>query len=171
MLKIGLDIDGVLGDFMESYIERFGLTSNEVITRNCERVLSKDREFWMNLTPINGLDFIPELYCTKRVNPKAWTKAWLQKHDYPDRPVYQMFYQGGNKASMIKGKVDIFIDDSPSNFIKMNESGVPCLLFNTDYNQEIGPIGRIYSLELSEIKQAYKEFVESNMYKIIRNLI
>ena len=33
-----------------------------------------------------------------------------------------------NKADFIKGRVDVFIDDSVSNFIAMNLAGVPCFV-------------------------------------------
>ena len=71
-LRIGLDMDQVLDDFMGHYLERFGTPKNDFeITKNVQRILSKDREFWLNLPVINEIDFIPELYCSKRVNPKA----------------------------------------------------------------------------------------------------
>lgn len=160
-MRIGLDIDDVLAEFMGTYLERFGepKTDNE-ITKNVERILRKDRNFWVNLPVLNYLDFEPTLYCTKRVNPKSWTKQWLQSNNFPNKPVYQVFCQVKNKADVIKGRVDVFIDDSVSNFIKMNLAGVPCLLYNKEYNQDWGPIGRIYSLEFDHIKETYDLFME-----------
>lgn len=171
MIRIGLDIDDVLADFMGTYLSKFGTPKSDYeITRNVANVLIKDREFWINLPVINYINFIPELYCTKRVNLKSWTKKWLFDNDFPNRPVYQVFYQGGNKADFIKGRVDVFIDDSVSNFIKMNLSGVPCLLLNKEYNQDWGPIGRIYSLDKDEIEDAYnllKQTVFNNFKSLL----
>ena len=155
-LRIGLDMDQVLDDFMGPYLKRFGNPKKPTdITRNVQQILSKDREFWLSLPVINTLDFIPELYCSKRVNPKVWSKKWLADNGFPNRPLYQMLYQKGNKATMIKGRVDVFIDDSVENFIQLNMSGVPCLLLDTPYNQDAGPELKIYSLDLEEIKFAY----------------
>ena len=155
-LKIGLDLDQVLDDFMGPYLKRFGTPKTDFeITKNVQRVLSKDRDFWLNLPVINTIDFIPELYCSKRVNPKSWSKQWLSDNGFPDRPFYQMVYQHGNKADLIKGRIDIFVDDSFSNFIKMNKSGVPCLLLDNEYNRNIDPILKVFSLDFDEMEDVY----------------
>lgn len=160
-MRIGLDIDDCLADFMGGYQERFKTDKNPHllqsinIGKKVNNVLRYERDFWLNLTKLNTLNFNPTLYCTKRVNPKNWTKQYLDNNDFPKAPVYQMLYQYGNKATMIKGKVDVFVDDSIRNMVQMNLSGVPCLLYNTQYNQEWGPVGRIYSLDKDEIEDAY----------------
>ena len=154
-MRIGLDLDGTVDDFMNPYLERFGKPKKDSeITRNVQQILSKDRNFWLSLPVLRYIDFVPELYCTKRVNPKQWTRKWLVEHGFPNRPIYQMYYQHGNKANMIKGRVDVFVDDSVSNFIKLNLSGVPCLLIDQPDNQSWGPIGRIFTLNKQEIVDA-----------------
>ena len=118
MLRIGLDIDDVLGDFMGWYKRRFECDKyphrlkEHIITRNVQKILRTDKSFWIGLPVISKPDFEPTLYCTKRVNPKKWTKLWLRLNNFPDKPVYQLFSQSGNKADLIKGRVDVFIDDS-----------------------------------------------------------
>lgn len=160
MFRIGLDIDDCLAGFWDAYCERFDTANNphmlkdHIITRNVQQILSKERDFWLNLPVINRLDFIPELYCTKRVNNKAWTREWLRRNGFPDRPIYQMVYQHGNKADMIKGKVDVFIDDSLSNVIKCQRSGVPALLYHTDRTVDF-PMFKVFSLNRTEIIDAY----------------
>ena len=80
-LKIGCDIDDLLAEFINTYYERFGIPKNDFeITRNVQNVLRKDQDFWENLPVLNRLNFEPELYCTKRVNNKTWTKNWLKKN-------------------------------------------------------------------------------------------
>jgi hypothetical protein len=171
-LRIGLDLDQVLDDFMGPYIEKFGNPKSDYeITKNVQRKLSKDRDFWLNLPVINRIDFIPELYCSKRVNPKQWSKQWLNNNGFPDRPFYQMLYQKGNKATMIKGRVDVFIDDSIDNFIKINNSGVPCLLLNNEYNKDFCPILKVFSLNLDEIKYVYKLAQEFEIFRNFKKYI
>ena len=171
-MRIGLDLDGTVDDFMNPYLERFGKPKKDTeITKNVQQILSKDRNFWLNLPVLRHIDFIPELYCTKRVNPKQWTRKWLIEHGFPNRPIYQMYYQHGNKANMIKGRVDVFVDDSISNFIKLNLSGVPCLLIDQPDNQEWGPIGRIFTLNKQEIIDAYNLFIDTGMFDNFRNLL
>lgn len=161
MIRIGLDLDDTLNMFMQPYLERFGIPKTDgEITKNVQRVLKKDREWWINLPVKNKINFIPELYCTKRVCSKNYSKTWLERNNYPSRPIYQVLYQKANKAKYIKGRVDIFVDDSVSNFIQMNLAGVPCLLMATDSNEKWGPYGKVYSLDKEEIEQGYN-FIKS----------
>lgn len=169
MLKIGLDIDEVIADFFNTYLCRFGTPKNDSeITKNVNNILSKDKNFWLNLPKLRDIDFVPELYCTKRINPKSWTKQWLHDNDFSSSPVYQMYFQHGNKANMIKGRCDVFVDDSISNFLKMNMSGVPCLLMDTPFNQDFGPILRIYSLDKYEIEEVFNMGIEQNLFKCFK---
>lgn len=160
-LRIGLDIDDTLADFINSYRHYFNTKkypyrlSEKHITRNVVRVLKFDRNFWINLPIKNVIDFIPELYCTARVCNKEWTKQWITQNGFPKRPVYQIFGHGVNKAKFIKGRVDIFVDDSLVNFTLLNQSGVPCLLLDTPYNQSWEYGGRVYSLNRNEILEEY----------------
>ena len=169
MLKIGLDIDEVLADFFNTYLNRFGTPKKDLeITKNVNNILSKDKDFWLNLPKLRDIDFIPELYCTKRINPKSWTKQWLHDNGFSSSPVYQMYFQQGNKANMIKGRCDVFVDDSVSNFLKMNKAGVPCLLMDTPFNQDFGPILRIYSLDKYEIEEVFNMGIEQNLFKCFK---
>jgi hypothetical protein len=75
-----------------------------------------------------------------------------------------------NKADFVKGRVDVFVDDSVSNFIKMNLAGVPCLLYDKEYNQDWGPIGRVYSLDKEEIEDTYRLFMDT-VFHDFKNLL
>lgn len=154
MIRIGLDMDEVLDDFMGAYIKRYGITPSNVITKNV-RKLSKDKDFWMNLTKLRNIDFIPELYCSKRIIPKSWSKEWLKNNGFPIRPFYQLYCQHDNKARLIKGRVDVFVDDSISNFEGLNKVGVPCLLMDCPYNQGYETPLRLFSLTRDEIENLY----------------
>lgn len=160
-LRIGLDIDDCLAGFWDCYRARFDTDNNpkmledDVITNNVNRILIEERNFWLNLPVINRPDFVPELYCTKRVNPKCWTRKWLELHGLPIRPIYQMFNQYGNKARMIKGRVDVFVDDSVRNVLQMQAAGVPALLYHTPQNADF-PMFKVFSLREEEIVDAYE---------------
>ena len=163
MLRIGLDIDNTLAGFDEAYITRFKKWPNHdwAITRNVEHVLIKEREFWLGLPVLRRPDFIPKLYCSARVNNKRWTKKYLQDNDFPNAPLYQIPGYKLSKAKVLKGRVDVFIEDSIKNFKDLNSHGIPCLLIDTPRNQEWGPIGRIYSLDYNHIKETYYLFMET----------
>lgn len=166
-LRIGLDIDDCLVDFWGAYCEYFNTHNNPkmlkdyVITRNVQQVLSKDRNFWLNLEVKNRPNFTPELYCTKRIINKSITKKYLSDNKFPKAPIYQQYYQKGSKFPFINGKVDLFIDDSIANMVDLNLKGVPCLLFSTDNNITWGPYGRVYSLDINEIMDVYNLFIKT----------
>ena len=157
-LKVGSDIDGVLAGFWSEYVKRFGVTPDNIITKNCENVLKYDKEFWTTLPLLRRPDFEFTLYCTKRVNPKSYIKELIIKNDLPNVPIYRQICQCASKAPMIKGRVDVFIEDSVSNFLDLNKKGIPCLLMDTPENKDWGPIGRIYSLNYDEIEDTYELF-------------
>lgn len=170
-LRIGLDIDDTICSFYGPYFKRFGIPKRDSeITRNVSRVLIKDKNFWMNLPVINRPNFIPALYCTKRVHPKAWSKKFLEENSLPIAPIYQILCQSTSKAPRIMGRVDVFIDDSISNFIDLNLKGVPCLLMNGPHNQSWGPYARIYNLDEDEIEYCFDLF-KSTLYPNFRELV
>lgn len=65
-----------------------------------------------------------------------------------------MVYQHGNKADIIKGKVDIFIDDSLPNVLKCQKSGLFTLLFHTEKTADF-PMFKVFSLNKDEIIDSY----------------
>ena len=162
--RIGLDLDDTINYWYCEYLKIFGTPKDDYeITKNVVK-LSKDRNFWLNLPVKNYPDFEPTLYCTKRIIPKAWSRKYLQINNLPIAPIYQVYYQKDIKSRFIKGRVDLFIDDSISNMIELNLAGIPCLLMNSEENKKWGPIGRIYSLNYDEIMSVdlneLKEYVQ-----------
>lgn len=157
ILKIGLDLDDTVFSFMKSYIDKFGIpkTSKE-IAKNVYR-LRKNKEFWENLPVINLPDFKPELICTKRINSKSYTRKALSKININNIPIYQLYCYTSKKSSRIKGKCDVFIDDSVDNFIDLNAAGIPCLLIDSEWNRDFKTPLRIYSLKYKEIEHIYKQ--------------
>ena len=157
-LRIGTDLDDVLAGFFESYLQEFGEPkSNAEISKNVYK-LRKNKEFWENLPKLRDIDFIPALYCTKRINSKTYTRNWLAKNRFPQSPIYQMYHQSGNKARMIKGRVDVFVDDSIYNFESMNKEGVLCLLMDAPHNQNYKTDLRIYDLKFETILEKYNKY-------------
>lgn len=160
-MRIALDIDDVLACFMEAYKVKFNTKRypnrlrSAVITKNVNK-LRLDRMFWTTLEVKNRLNFTPVLYCTKRINPKSYTKRWLEINHFPKCPVYQMFDQMGNKAVMIKGRCDVLIDDSIYNVQQSIAYGLPALLYTTPENKDYDFPYRINSLDIEEIERVYK---------------
>ena len=173
MLRVGLDIDDTIAGFSEGYIRRFKKWPNYdwAITRNVHNILIHEREFWLNLPVLRRPDFEPRLYCSARVSSKHWTKKYLKDNDFPNSPLYQIPGYKLSKVRTLKGKVDVFVDDSVKNFIDLNLNGVPCLLMDSSNNQDWGPICRIYSLQQDEIEDAYLLAKECNIFNDFKNLL
>ena len=138
MLRIGLDLDQTIDDFWGPYLDRFGppKTDSEV-TKNVMRILSKDREFWLNLPVLRRPNFVPALYCTARVNSKVWTKKYLENNNFP--------------------KV--------RNFKELNSKGIPCLLMDAENNRHIDTILRVHTLELKEIENVYNIGKQTGLFE------
>ena len=158
-LRIACDIDQVLADFESAYNKYYNTDMSKendyYITKNVYK-LRHNKEFWTNLEVIDRPNFIPYIYATKRINLKSYTREWLLKNGFPDRPIYQTIYQYGNKADIIKGHCDVLIDDSVSNVYKCIKSGVPALLLDRPHNRHAGPEFRIYNLDIDEITECYE---------------
>lgn len=159
-LRIACDLDDCIFDFLGAYKKLYPKESDMIsknITRNVYK-LKNNKNFWENLPLLEKPNFIPHIYATKRINSKIYTRNCLIKYGLPIRPIYQMYYQSGNKADIIKGRCDVLIDDSISNVIKAINSGLPALLIDRPHNQGFDNIVRIYSLDIEEIKYALSKW-------------
>lgn len=155
-LKIALDLDDTLFDFLNCYKLLFpNSLKNEEITRNVYK-LRNNKLFWENLPLIESPNFEAHIYATKRINSKTYTKNCLIKNNLPIKPIYQMYYQNGNKADMIKGRCDVLIDDNISNVTKSINSGLPALLITRNHNKDIDFKFRINKLDIEEIRSTYE---------------
>jgi len=164
-MRVALDIDDTLGDFYAHYREFFKADKNPKVMDNIEITrnvykLRTNKEFWLSIPLLETIDFIPEVYCTKRINPKSWSKEWLLANGFPNRPIYQLYHQKANKATVLKGRCDVLIDDSVHNVLTCIQSGFPALLIDRPHNQWFGPQFRIYSLCIDEIEEAYNLLLE-----------
>lgn len=166
-LQVGFDLDDTIFGFSEGYLRRFKKFPKYdwAITRNVQNILSKERDFWVNLPVIRRPDFEPKLYCSSRVNKKAWTKKAIQINDLPNSPLYQVPGYHIPKSRYIKGRVDVFIEDSPHQWKALNLTGIPCLLIDGKNNKEYGPILKIYSLDYDEIEEVFYLAKETNIFK------
>lgn len=165
-LRISCDLDDTINYWMFPYLQRFGTPKNDFeITKNVRAKLMKDKEFWMTLPIKNRPNFIPVQYTTARIIPKQWIKQFIKENGLPNVPVYQVRGVSLSKAKMLKGRVDLHIDDSIKVFKDLNSKGIPCLLIDSPYNREWGPIGRVYSLDIDEIIEAYNLFMDTVFYK------
>ncbi len=165
-LQIGCDLDDTIFGFRQGYLKRFKKWPNYdwAVTRNVTHILINERNFWINLPVIRRPEgFIPKLYCSSRVNKKAWSKKAIEINDLPNSPLYQVPGYHIPKSKYIKGRIDVFIEDSPHQWEALNRAGIPCLLIEDTF--DTCPILKIHSLNYDEIENAYYLGLETGIFK------
>ena len=161
MIRIALDLDDTIFDFLGAYQAAFPGKKNLInskITRNVFR-LKRDKKFWENLPLLESPNFEPCIYATKRINSKQYTRNCLLKHGLPIKPIYQMVYQYGNKVSIIKGHCDVLIDDSAFNCYQALSVGFPAILITRPHNINSDYPYRVNRLDIEEITAVYNSIV------------
>ena len=151
--RIGLDLDDVIANFTPSFCEEVGVpvpTSWYFGFPELVKQIKDYPAFMLNL-PVKikpeDIPFEPVCYITTRDNKhvEPWVaEAWLEKNGYPKVRVIQT---DDKVAAAKEMNLDIFVDDSYSNFVKLNAAGVCCYLFDSPPNRKYN-VGtrRIYSL-------------------------
>ena len=161
MIRIALDLDDTIFDFLGAYQEVFPGERNMIssnITKNVFK-LKKDKRFWENLPLLEIPNFEPCIYATKRINSKVYTRNCLSRHGLPIKPIYQMVYQYGNKVNIIKGHCDVLIDDSAFNCYQALQVGFPAILITRPHNINSDYPYRINKLDLDEILTVYNQIL------------
>lgn len=161
MIRIALDLDDTIFDFLGAYQEVFPGERNMIssnITKNVFK-LKKDKRFWENLPLLEMPNFEPCIYATKRINSKVYTRNCLSRHGLPIKPIYQMVYQYGNKVNIIKGHCDVLIDDSSFNCYQALQVGFPAILITRPHNINSDYPYRINKLDLDEILTVYNQIL------------
>ena len=153
--RIGLDIDGVLADFVGSFgIDRDIECWNdpEVISLWNEKKLSKGFAEWsLGIKPlVSSLPFEPVAYITARPESESKiTQDWLDVNGFPRAPLSC----GVNKVEACKKyDVEIFVDDSYDNFLELNDAGIFCYQMNQTYNSKY-VVGHKRLMSLNDLRQ------------------
>lgn len=159
--KIGLDIDGVLADFVGHLTKVSGFHDhvprhwNDPIIRAQFEVFKHDKNFWATIPPLMfgpSLPIEPHCYITARSIEKEVTEAWLASNLFPKATVYSVGAGESKVEVALKSGIDIMVDDSYDNFIELNNAGIRTYLYTAPYNirYNVGSM-RINSLEELQI--------------------
>lgn len=143
--RIGLDIDGVLADFVGHLMK---VSNNEnhkpehwndpIVRREFEKV-KKDEKFWAEIPALltrEDVPFEPHCYITARsINPEV-TQAWLDRNLFPTAPLYCVGVGESKIEVAKKSGIDVMVDDSIDNFTELNSNGIFCYLYDAPYNRK-----------------------------------
>lgn len=149
-VKFAWDLDGVIGNFSPHFLSYppLGIEDQTPATnwedprfRNHLHKVANDREFWESMPTIfdpriiSSFPFNTELYCTARAPEKDITRNWLWKIGAPYAPV-ESIGVGGDKVPVLKKYgINCYVDDSLSNFKKVNDAGIVCFLMTRSHNE------------------------------------
>jgi hypothetical protein len=98
--------------------------------------IKDDNNFWLTMPPLispDDIDYPISGYCTSRSCPSEVTREWLNKHRFPAADLISIPF-GESKVTVLKGKCDVFIDDSIKNFIELQSNGILCYLKTRPHN-------------------------------------
>lgn len=150
-MKIYLDIDGVLADFVGHFFKYLNLPDhlptewNDTRIRENFHLIANDEKFWITMPRlVDTLPFTPDGYLTSRPIDNSVTTFWLGKNGFPYAPC-KTIKPGELKSDHIESGICL-IDDAAHNFEDLESNGIPCLLFDTTYNRHIETDKRITSL-------------------------
>lgn len=145
-VKIGLDIDEVLADWVGARCDKFGYNKPDYWNFSYENKKHFDdltdsgelKEFYLNIpakVDPNDIPFEPHCYITSRSIPDAITKEWLQRQGFATAPVYSVGF-GQSKVDVAKeAGIDLFVDDSFKNFVELNNAGICTFLWDAKHNR------------------------------------
>lgn len=143
--KIGLDIDGVLADFVGHLMEVTGNKGhvpehwNDPIVRREFDKVKKDENFWKNIPPLlkrEDIPFEPHCYITARSISSEVTQEWLDRHLFPKASLYCVGV-GESKVEIARQSgITHFVDDSYSNFLELSRAGIFTYLYTAPYNKK-----------------------------------
>jgi hypothetical protein len=145
-VKIGLDIDEVLCNWIGDWTEKFDMGTpnswwfDRDMTERFEKMKLENSldTFYMNLEPLiesEDIPFEPHCYITSRPVDTAVTEAWLKKNGFPARPVFTCGV-GRSKVDIAKEQgLDIFVDDGYHNYLELNNAGICTFLMDAPHNR------------------------------------
>lgn len=144
-IKYGLDIDEILCHWTKGWCEKFGYDIPENWSfsyKNTEHFKSMSKEelneFYLDL-PVkikpSDLPFEPHCYITSRSVPVELTMEWLQRRGFPTKKVYSVGLHQSKVDAARESGIDIFIDDSYTNFVELNKAGICTYLYDAPHNQ------------------------------------
>lgn len=145
--RIALDVDEVLADWVGGWQEMFNLNKRPTswffdrhIMDKFDNLIKNNKldDFYLSLKPLiseSEIPFEPTCYVTSRPVSTKITEMWLDKNNFPAKPVYTV-ETGKSKVEVLKEQnIEVFIDDSYENFLEINNSGILCYLFDQPHNQ------------------------------------
>lgn len=145
--KIALDIDGVLADFVGAVEKSHGIIANNhwnisYKIQDAMHEMESDYDFFSNMKPLCNSEewnFEPSCYVTNRKETTEsfkGTQDFIEKNGFPCVPIVFVDKSQSKADALKEHDIDIFVEDSFSNFIDINKAGILCYLLDTKQNNK-----------------------------------
>ncbi len=140
--RVYMDLDGVLVDFENSFLEYMDLPLypssdwNDWRFRENMHKVEKNDNFWLNCKPLidpKQITYPIMGYCTSRPCSIEVIYNWLKKYNFPTGEIINVGFNT-SKVDALKGKCDFFIDDSIKIFSELNSNGIKTYLMTRPHN-------------------------------------
>jgi hypothetical protein len=143
-IKIGLDVDEVVADFLNSFSEWTKIDCTNIKHFDFSYsiwpiIKALPPEFWLNVKPKihpEDLNFLPTCYISKRSFAKEITEQWIEKNGLPCVPVYHVEHNDTKVKACKDSGIDVYVDDSIINFQELNAAGIKTFLMDTRQNRQ-----------------------------------
>lgn len=145
--KIGIDIDGVIADFMSAWHElypeiparpdRYDADKNFMGRFDVMRDAGILNDFYLGIKPLLKPEDIPfKLHCYVTARPvETWvSEQWINIHGFPKKKVITVQAGTSKVDAMKKAGIEIFIDDYYQNFTELNDAGIFTYLYTAPWN-------------------------------------
>lgn len=155
-MRIALDVDGVLANFAQGFIDRgremgfcdqlpccwrhvpnwdFGLPTKT--KQSIWEAINSDHAFWLSLPIVPSsrppIPLCPIAYVTSRRIPSAVTARWLYTNGFPVAEVITVSAPEEKVAQLQLLEVDLFVDDYAPTVKQCRAAGINTLLFGASW--------------------------------------
>jgi 5'-nucleotidase len=164
MIRLYIDLDGVMADFDKYFLDTFGVESGKLDDPTLWKWINGHGNFFLNLPLMPGaLDFFNSV---KHLNPTILTacpksnyttaavqkRQWVYKHLSSEITVIPMM-GGKNKCLFMHSPGDVLIDDFDKNCIPWREHG-GIAIHHKDFDTTKRELRKVYPFELGADKIA-----------------